>query len=526
MPNMPLSIRLMVTVIIGVLEYMALEHVSGVLRRSDRRGSLSLDLGRVDRTFVAMTMVLAIAAALNIMGSYIDVHYRLAGDEATAEFEDHEAQDVHELVLDEAYTDLQAVSEAIEKAERDYLAAQAMALRGLDQQEGPHSQKLYGIGAGAGPRYEALRRIAAAAEQQALRMEAHEAPFQAASEELQNAYAAGADPVERDVLRQRAYDRIRGEFDGLPVPGPGFTEAFQGVLRELHTVPSGRESRIPELEDRAILLLSSTGLVAGPRIPARDLSTRVVVGQLSGHIRYAWHDLLRGGTEAWIAAGIALILDGSVLLLSMAWYALFLLPYLLAILIRDLLGISATAVSRAGGTLAGRVVSLPGEMAVIGASESREGWRNARGDWADRDHKKSPPARRVLEEVLGAADPTRVRRIVRVFAKARFQASLEALSGPGFVVLDEDLDGLGQDDPLVWNALITELLVSGAEPALLALETHEGRVVHLFRPEVISAAKRMLDALDRAEQQGLGGSVKKTLERYREGLNGADLQEG
>jgi len=246
---------------------------------------------------------------------------------------------------------------------------------------------------------------------------------------------------------------------------------------------------------------------------------------LSGHIRYAWYDLLRGGTEAWIAAGIALILDGSVLLLSMAWYALFMLPYLIAIVIRDLLGISATAISRAGGTLAGRIVSIPGEMAVIGASESREGWRNARGDWADRNEKKNPPAEAVLGEVLGETDPARARRIIRVFAKARFEPKLEAFSGPGFVIVDSDLDGLGQDDPLVWNALITELLVAGSEPKLLALETHEGHVVHLFGPEVISAAKKMLDGLDRAEQQERGGSVKKTLERYREGINGADFQE-
>jgi hypothetical protein len=525
MPNMPLSIRLMITVIVGVLEYMALEHVSAVLRKSDRRGSLSLDLSRVDRSFVAMSAVLAIAAALNIMGSYIDVHYRLAGDDATAEFEDHEAQDVHEALLAESYTDLRAVSDAMDQAEREYLSAQAMALRGLDQQEGTYSRSLYGVGAGAGPRYEALQRVAAAAGEQATRMEAREAPFEQAMAELQDAYAAGRDPVERDVLRQRAYDRIRSEYDGIPVPGPEFTPAFQKVLHEIHTVPRGQESQIPALEDRAVLLLSSTGLVAGPRIPERDLSSRVVVGRLSGHIRYAWRDLMRGGTEAWIAAGIALILDGSVLLLSMAWYAVFMLPYLVAIVLRDLLGISATAISRAGGTLAGRVVSLPGEMAVIGAGESREGWRNARGDWADRHEKKRPPAESVLGEVLGETDPARARRIIRVFSRARFEPKLDALSGPGFVVIDSDLDGLGQDDPLVWNALITELLVAGADPKLLALETHEGQLVHLFRPEVISAAKRMLDALDRAEQQGLGDSVKRTLERYREGLGGADYQE-
>ena len=525
MPNMPLAIRLMITVIVGVLEYMALEHVSGVLRKSDRRGSLSLDLSRVDRTFVAMSLVLAIAATLNILGSYVDVHYRLAGDDATAEFEDHEAQDVHEALLAESYTDLRAVSDAMDQAQRDYLSAQAMALRGLDQQEGVHSRSLYGVGAGAGPRYEALQRIAAAAQQQAVQMETRMGPFAEGTADLQDAYAAGQDAVERDVLRQRAYDRLRSGYDGLLVPGPEFTTSFQAVLREIHTVPRGQENQIPGLEDQAVLLISSTGLVPGPRIPERDLSTRVVVGDLSGHIRYAWHDLKRGGTEAWIAVGIALILDGSVLLLSMAWYALFMLPYLVAILIRDLLGISATAISRAGGTLAGRVVSLPGEMAVIGASESREGWRNAKGDWADRNEKQNPPAEAVLGEVLGETDPARARRIIRVFAKSRFDPKLEALGGPGFVVVDTDLDGLGQDDPLVWNALITELLISGADPKLLALETHDGSVVHIFRPEVISAAKHMLDSLDRADQQGLGGSVKKTLERYREGLNGVDYQE-
>lgn len=519
MPNMPESIRLMITLIIGVLEYLALEHVAQVLRSSERSGVLSLDLRRVDRRFVAMTLVLAISASLNIMGSYIDVHYRLAGDEATAEFEDHEAQDLHETALAEAYPDLQQVQESLTQAERSYRNVEAMARRGLEQQESERARSFYGVQPGTGPRHEALARVAAVAASRAEETAQQREAFVQATRELQDAYAAGADPVERDVLRQRSYDQIRATFDALPVPGPGFTAQLQEAIRDIHTVASGQEPRIPELEERAVLLLTADGLAPGPRLPERDVSTRPVIGKLSSHIRYAWHDLLRGGTEAWIAAGVALVLDGSVLLLSMAWYALFMLPYLLGILVRDVLSVSSTAVARSAGTLFGRVVMLPSEVAVVGATEYREAWRNAREGWNDGDAKR-PPAETVLEDVLSQADPARAGRVIRVFARARFEPHIDALGGPGFVV--EDIDGLGGDDPLVWNALVSELMVAG-EPPLLRLRIHEGRVAHLFRPEVIASAKRMLDRLDRGRSVGIGDTVKKTLDRYREELSGADI---
>jgi hypothetical protein len=523
MPNMPESIRLMVTIIIGVLEYMALEHVSQVLRSAEQSGSLSLDLRNVDRRFVAMSLVLAIAATLNIMGSYIDVHYRLAGDEATTEFEEHEAQDVHQAALAEVYPDLQSVQRALGAAERDYLEAAAIARRGLEQQDGEWAQSFYGVGQGAGPRYDALLRISEVASRESEALAQKKQDFVAAVDALQNAYAASEDPVERDVLRQRAYDQIRQRFDGFPVPGPEFSAQLQRALREIHTVPAGQEPRIPALEEDAVLILSSRGLIEGPPIPDRDLSMRQAIGKLSGHIRYAWHDLLRGGTEAWIAAGVALVLDGSVLLLSMAWYALFMLPYLIAVLVRDLLGVSSTAVARAVGTFFGRVVMLPSEVAVVGATEFREAWRKAREESSDPNARKSPPAEAVLDDVLSNAEPARARRVVRVFARARFEPHLEPLEGPGFVVRDDDLDGLGQDDPLVWNALVTDLLLSGADPALLRLEIEGGRILHLFRPEVISAAKRLLDRLDRTHETGISDTMRKALDRYREELSGAEL---
>jgi hypothetical protein len=522
MPNMPLSIRLMITVIIGGLEYMSLEHVARVQRSAERSGILALDLARIDRRFVAMAIVLAISATLNILGSYIDVHYRLAGDEATAEFEDHEAQDVHELALAAAYPDLHAVRDALSGAQRTYVALEALARRGLEQQNGEWARTFYGVEPGAGPRHEALGRVADAAAGRAAAVVAKQQAFDAEFDALQQAYAAGETPVERDVLRQRAYDQIRAEFDALPVPAADLATRAQEAIVAIHTVPAGQEARIPALEEQAVLLLTNAGLVDGPRIPARDVSTRHALGTLSAHIRYAWYDLLRGGTEAWIAAGVALVLDGSVLLLSMAWYALFLLPYLVAILIRDVLGVSASAVAGAVGTLVGRVVMLPGEVAVLGATEYREAWRGARRGWLLRGETKGPTAASVLDDVIASADPARARRVVRVFARARFEPEIAALAGPGFVVEDPDLDGLVQDDALVWNTLIMELLACGADPALLRLYTHDGRVTVQFRPEVISAAKRILDRLDRAQQSTFGGTVRETLDRYREELSGVD----
>ncbi len=523
MPNMPESIRLMITIIIGVLEYLALEHVATVLRTSERHGILPLDLGVFDRRFVAMTIVLMIAATLNIMGSYIDVHYRVAGAEATAQFEDHRAQDVHEAVLAQAYPELRAVQDALTRSAETYGAVEAMARRGVEQQDGEWADSFYGVGSGTGPRHEALTRIATAAGQQASAFRQHKSDLLEAIATLQNSYALSDDLVQRDVLRQREYDRIRTQYDALNIPGPQFTNEVQDAIRSIHTVPAGAEERIPALEDQAVLLITSRGLTEGPTISERDVSTRVAIGALSSHIRFAWFNLMRGGTEAFIAAGVALVLDGSVLLISMAWYAFFLLPYLVAILLRDLLGITVTSISRAVGTVFGRAAVLPSEVAIIGATEYREAWRSAREGWILRREKKGPPAEEVLAEVITTADMSRARRVIRVFARARFEPAVEALGGPGFVVEDIQLDGLTQDDGLVWNAVITELLASHTTPALLRLETNEGRVSYLFRPEVISSVKRLLDEIDRAQSEpGITDAVKKTWDRYREDLSGAD----
>ena len=439
----------LMTIVVGLVEILAIVHLSRAVREhlELHGGQLRNVAALIDFPFATSALILVVAAAVNVAGSFFDLHERLAGAEALTEYQLEQGAERLDDVLAGVNPQLDQQLGQLDAAAATYGRIAAYAKEQSTWQLDPEVARAYRVAPRPGPRRAALAQIARAAERHAgtfsekadrvreLREQVN-APIALEASEAATAIVADGEPetveaatraqvnderaetlqavmraeVEADNQRAEAWLALRGAMAGVQVPQDGLFQDVAGIIGEIQTLPDARVRDAGGMAARVDQAMTSGAhMVALEALPTKLDSTSAGASgsSLSDSIMFAVECLQRGEGTALLAMLVAFVLDPVAIMFSGAWLAILLLPAVVLVLLRDV----GLAVVYAFAGIIGGVAALPAGLRQANQALIEEEVGAAQRPWRGRHIDRRLEL--VLAPVLRDVRPDTVRSLVQ-----------------------------------------------------------------------------------------------------------------